>query len=543
MVSENTIHPIFGVDFARMLAGGAALIERELAALNSLNVFPVPDADTGTNMLHTVRRASKEIDGLLGSTRPPVGQVAQLFAEGAFAGARGNSGVILSQILSGFAAPINGAVSLDALGLVSALRKAAEVAYSSVSEPVEGTMLTVIRDVADAVASFAERRNVTVSEVLEEATRAAHESVRRTPELLPVLREHGVVDSGALGVAFFLQGMRDSLGGLGQAAVVVAGDAYWLRPVESGDQKEIAPVAEAAGAPAEKAKNALGVNHKMFGYCTGFLISGPTAPLNEVRTAFSALGNSLVVAQAGESIRVHVHTADPGEALAAGLSLGALHDISIRNMDDQYNEYVLHLPEHGHKRAEARLQESAVLAFAPGEGFAVVFESLGARVCDVSGIKDEELSSTIHAAISDVPARSIIVVPGVTRVAAILSSAKVPERALHLVGADDPSSAMAALLAFTYGATPEQNRQRMSSAAAQVTSICVPDEKTPIAEALEEAVSDLPSSEIATLYYGKDVDPGAANKVARAVSDALGVGSCEVIYGGQRDCPYLVAIE
>lgn len=538
--SSDGEYPVFGVDLANMLSAGAARIERELPTLNQLNVFPVPDADTGTNMLHTVRRASRELDGVIGSTRPSVDRVAALFARGAFSGARGNSGVILSQILNGFAQAIDGIANLDAGTLIAALRRASDVAYESVSQPVEGTMLTVIRDAADAVAALPQQRDITVYSVLSEATRAAHRSVERTPDLLPVLKEHGVVDAGALGVALFLEGMKNWLG----KSCGAPADAEWVPEPDEGAVSERA--SEPASRPAQHPEDSAleEAPGEAFGYCTEFLISATTASVADVQSVFGALGGSLVVAQTGQTIRVHVHTHDPGAALTAGLRLGVLHDISIRNMDDQHNERVRdERGDHGSTRPAAELQPLGVLAFATGGGFAAVFESLGATVFEIAAEGSEDLTPIVRQAVLEVPAHTVILVPGSEDVFRAAATIDPGDRVVHVVGALEPASAMAAVMAFTYGASAEQNVARMEKAASAVTTISVSDGQLPGDAVREAGLGRHPPAELVTLYFGRAVEPRQAEQAAREVAEALGVAGCEAIYGGQDNCAYLVSIE
>jgi len=510
----NTGASVDGIDLSIMLSAGAVSVEREMPTLNQLNVFPVPDADTGTNMLHTVRRASEELEKLHESDERLVGAVASSFARGAFAGARGNSGVILAEILRGFADALDGESMLDGPVLAAAFSRAAEQAYHSVSHPVEGTMLTVIREVARKVSDLDHGDSLTVRAVLDHAVEAALSSVAQTPDLLPILREHGVVDSGALGVAVFLEGMRRGMGDAGPDAGHRFVDSRRL-----------------SSTPQQTDPESLRVQTQ-FGFCTEFLISEVNDAVGEIRNRFEPLGDSLIIAAGDQQIRVHLHTSDPGAALSLAVGLGNVHDISIRNMDDQREE------------ATTEIASIGILAFAPGDGFGSIYESLGAMVRLFDASDPNSIVDVARAAFRSGADSELIVVPNDARIAeAILRMDISDGRTVHVVDAPDPPSGVAALMAYTYGAPTHRNVELMNTAARGVVVVAATG---------EESIEDLLHTtcpqhdrrfELATVYYGLGVAASAAQEAADRVAAAAGVEDCEPVHGGQTDPPYLISLE
>jgi len=508
-----------GIDLSVMFSTGAAAVERELPTLNQLNVFPDPDADTGTNMLHTVRRASKELERLHDSEQRLVGAVASGFARGAFAGARGNSGVILAEILRGFADALEGASILDGPALAAALNRAAEQAYRSVSHPVEGTMLTVIREVAHEVANRKPGDTPSVKAILDQAVEVARSSVARTPDLLPVLREHGVVDSGALGVAVFLEGMRR---GMGDAAPDSGGRL-------TNDSR--APSVPRDDEPASGDPTGLDAPTQ-FGFCTEFVISEVDSPVADIRNRLESLGDSLVIAGGDGQVRVHLHTENPGAVLSLAVQLGHIHDISVRNMDDQ------------HQAATTAAPSTGILTFAPGDGFASVLESLGAMVRSFDASDTDSIAGVARDALHASADSEVIVVPNDPRIAAAVARIDGPRgRTVHIVDAPDPPSGVAALMAFTYGTSIHRNMESMNAAAHAVVVVAF-DGEGPIEGSLQATLGrqDRPF-ELATVYYGLGVEVSAAREAADRVAAAIGVEKCEAVFGGHAEPPYLVALE
>ncbi|MGI5835869.1 MAG: DAK2 domain-containing protein, partial [Chloroflexota bacterium] len=334
-----------GSDFRQMLAMGSTLLEENVELVNSLNVFPVPDGDTGTNMLLTIQSALEEVSKV---SKEDFCAVAQAAAHGSLMGARGNSGVILSQILRGISRSADSLMTLDGQGLAAALKEGANTAYRGIGKPVEGTMLTVARESSDAaVAAAKEERDVGI--ILRKAVEAGRRSLERTPDLLPTLKEAGVVDAGGQGYLLLLEGLM----------MVVTGErtpskASLVRKVPSE------PVPSQAKAD--------------YGYCTEVLIRGRDLPIEEMRERMEGIGTSVIVVGEPDLVHAHVHSHQPGDVLNVASSFGVLEKVKVENMQLQHTAYL-----DVAKQSEAvQVDGVGTVAVAMGSGLARVFRDLGA---------------------------------------------------------------------------------------------------------------------------------------------------------------------
>ncbi|GGN05626.1 kinase [Thermus composti] len=335
--------------------------------LNALNVYPVPDGDTGTNMLHTLQAARRELD-LADTARMP--EVARAIAYGSLLGARGNSGVILSQILKGFAEVLKTREVLDGPALKAALRQGAKTGYQAVMKPVEGTLLTVARAAGEGASGES------LEAVLESALTAAQEALARTPELLPVLKQAGVVDAGGAGYVRFLEGLRGYALGL---------------PLP--EPPKVERYAQTAFATEE------------FGYCTEFLLEGVEAPIEAIREAVAPFGDSLLVVGAEGYVKGHIHTDDPDGLLAAVARFGRMVRTKVEDMREQHTEILAMAGA-----TEVPPPPLGLVAVALGHGVARVFRSLGARV--VAGVKTQNPSvEELLWAIRSVPSPVVLLLP------------------------------------------------------------------------------------------------------------------------------------
>ncbi len=311
---------ITGRDLKEMIAAATTWLEKSAADIDALNVFPVPDGDTGTNMLLTMRSTVEE------AYRAPnnsAAGVAQAMAKGALVGARGNSGVILSQIWSGLAQGLDDKESVNGAELADALGKASEVAYKGLSNPVEGTILTVVREAAVAAKEHVAKGGDDVISVVEAATEAAKESVAKTPTLLPVLMEAGVVDAGGQGLYTILEGSLHYLKG------------------EVEQLKLRRPWMIASSVPlTAKVPQMTAADEVPYGYCTNFVIQGEGLEPDKLRKRLEKRGQSVIVVGDESAVRVHIHTLDPGDIMSFVIPLGTLHEINIRNMDEQYRDFL-----------------------------------------------------------------------------------------------------------------------------------------------------------------------------------------------------------
>lgn len=531
-----------GEGLIRALRYAAAWLERHAAAIDALNVFPVPDGDTGLNMSVTLRAAlaaAEEQDGTLA-------RIAQAAARGALMGARGNSGVILSQLLRGFADALGEAEELTPALLAAGLDEAADAAYRAVLRPVEGTILTVARAAARAAREVAER-GAMLGDVLAAAAQAAEEAVRRTPEQLDVLREAGVVDAGGRGYAVLLDGLLRGLRG---------------EPLATGPRA--APVIQPPlHVPGEET----------YGYCTEFVILGKGLDLAEVREAMARLGQSVLVVGDSRAVRVHLHTRDPGSALSYAVQRGTLTRVTIENMDEQqatFRRQAVGSHVAAPLRAEAALPVVAVVA---GEGFAELYRSLGATclVADRRGTNPSvaELATAIAAA----NGREIIVLPNDPNVApAVEQAARQASRTVAAVPTRDMAQGLAALVAYSPLATAEENARAMRAALDRVrtarvtwaardavvggvalpagTTLALADRQLlahgrDVAAVVLDALAALGASgaELITLYAGRGVAEADARALAERVRARWPQATVEVVSGRQPNDYYLLALE
>ena len=526
-----------------LVLAGAACLEANADAINALNVFPVPDGDTGVNMTLTLRAASEAM-------RPDsasVGEASASLARGALLGARGNSGVIFSQFLKGFAAALAGKDAADGPDLAAAFRAAADAGYQAVGNPVEGTMLTVMRAGADAASSG------TAAETLRSACAAAEAALERTPEQLPVLKEAGVVDAGGQGVVAFLAGM----------AACAAGEEPNLRVA--------AP--QGASAPAVSKEFLEHTEEEMYGYCTQFVVLGEGLDPDALRERVMAAAASTVVIGDDRAVRVHAHAEDPGPLLSLGAAAGALTRIDIVNMDAQHQEF---MSRHGYEAAPPQPRERAAFAVvpvAPSEGVARIFRSLGAPAVVSGGQTMNPNAAEIIAAVEQANADFAVVLPNNKNIVlAAEQAAALSGAPIAVVPSVSVPQGVAAMLAVSPDLDPQANADAMTAALGSVRSGEVTTavrsaviDGAPVEEGQAVALLDgalaaaaaspndalaamldaagVGAGALVTLYYGA----GLAGSAARAAAAALAVrfpgAEIEIYDGGQPHYHYLVSIE
>ncbi|MBI2913585.1 MAG: DAK2 domain-containing protein, partial [Chloroflexi bacterium] len=341
----TTLHTLSGPQLRDLFTAAAGWLERHVEQVNAINVFPVPDGDTGTNMYLTMRSTLEEAQRC---GEEGVGEMLAAMAHGALMGARGNSGVILSQLIRGMARAADGAAAVDAQGLVVGLEEGSSAAYKAVTKPAEGTILTVAREAAQAAREALAGGRPGIAELLETVVGAAKESVARTPTLLPVLAEAGVVDAGGQGLFILLEGMLRYLKGEPLDVFVAAGKERvgqeWLAVTEQLHE----------------------VGESLYGYCTELLVSGSELDPDSVRNRMLELGDSVLVVGDDRMVRVHVHTDDPGAALSHGTSVGSLVQVKVDNIRQQADRF-LELHE-ARQAVEAQPEAISSVAVAAGEG-------------------------------------------------------------------------------------------------------------------------------------------------------------------------------
>ena len=412
------------IEVAHMVAAAHAAVKAQVARINDLNVYPVPDGDTGTNMLLTLASALNETSGKsYGSPQ----EASRACARAALMGARGNSGVILSQMIRGACEVLADRRSLDADAFAAGLEGARERAYASVREPVEGTMLTVIKDAALAASEAAEGGDADLPSVVGTARQAAHDSVRRTPELLDVLREAGVVDAGGLGVAVVLDGVY----------ACVSGQEI---EVPEGGNDDV-PDLEAIHAQGEA-----------WGYCTEFLVDGFGGDVEAFKERVYASGRSVLVVAQDDVVKVHVHTQDPGAVLSYAGSFGRLAGVKVDDMEAQIR---YRGPE---GRPEARL---SVVAASRGEGNRALFEQMGAVVID-GGQGENPSAADLAAAVEETGAQAVVMLPNnknVVPTAAQLS--ELVEAKTYVVPTTNIAAGLAVMVGYDGEGEPDEVVEEM----------------------------------------------------------------------------------
>ncbi len=391
------VYSFDGNDLRLILRGSVELLEQSKEHIDSLNVFPVPDGDTGSNMYQTLTAALNEAEPL---ETDHIGMVAEAAARGALIGARGNSGVILSQILQGFAQTISTKETASAADFAAALDRGSQMAYRAVMNPVEGTILTVVKKSAEGAAS---RRSMDLLRIMAAAFKSAFTALEKTPDLLPELKEAGVVDAGGQGFVTILEGARRALKSASPAAKL--------------------PAAKPAAARANAFATSHTVTHNtiqsvMFAYCTEFILKGRDLPQETIRKNLSPLGDCLMVVGSEELLKIHIHTNHPGLVLENCLKFGTLHDFEIDNMVEQNKK--TGLPNSAQVNGS---KEFGVVSVGAGAGITAIMKSLGADVVVAGGQTLNPSTGELLKAAGEVPAEKIIILPNNKNI--ILSAAQV----------------------------------------------------------------------------------------------------------------------
>ncbi len=543
----KSVDSVSGQDLREMFAAATGWLEKSSADIDALNVFPVPDGDTGTNMLLTMRSTVEE------AYRAPdrsAAAVARAMAKGALMGARGNSGVILSQVWRGLAEGLGNKESFTGADLANILQQAARMAYKGISNPVEGTILTVIKDAAAAAQDAVSKGNSDVVSVMKTAVTAAGESVANTPRLLNVLREAGVVDAGGQGLYTILEG----------ALRYLMGEAEQMRFKKP--QMIVSDVAMSARLP-----QAVGAEEVPFGYCTEFLLKGDDLESDDIRRRLEKRGVSLIVVGDESNVRIHIHTLDPGGVIRLATGLGTMHQVSIRNMDEQHQDYL----EMQKERTPAG--EMAIIAVVSGDGLADVFSSLGATLIVPGGQTMNPSTKELLQAAESVSSDKVIILPNNKNIVPTASQVQsLTSKTIEVVPAETIPQGVAALLAFDFEANLKTNVQIMKKAASTVKSIEVTravrstriggfdiKKKQPIgfldgemvavgetdADVINQILKglDLGKAEVVTIYYGADTEVAEAEQVSAVIKEQHSHLQVEVIKGSQPHYNYIVSIE
>lgn len=533
------------IDSAALLGAfrsGGAWLDAHVAEINALNVFPVPDGDTGTNMTLTMKAAVQEVGDRAYAS---AAELARVLAHGALMGARGNSGVILSQILRGFARSLDARECINAQDLAAALQESCVTAYKGVMQPVEGTILTVVREAAQAARQAAEA-GAGIEQVLEFTVSEAKASVARTPKLLPVLAAAGVVDAGGHGLAIVLEGMWRYFRG---------------ETVESTQSEAHVPMVHAPEGG--------------YNYDTQFIVQGEALNVDDIRRMIASMGDSVLVVGDERAIKVHVHSDHPGEVLEYGLTQGQVSDVIVENMQLQYEAFVAAQRETGLVQAAAAAKplDIGLVAVVSGEGLRRVFESLGVNAIVSGGQTMNPSTQDLLQAVNAIRSDKVIILPNNSNIVLAAEQAKgLAEKQVAVVPTKTVPQGIAALLAFNYQGDLESNVEAMTECCQQVQTIEVTravrsaqmnglsieegqfigllnDDLQTVAQDAPAVVQQLlerigvDKYEIVTVYYGQGVSAHEAEAMVASIRALYPHLEIEVLSGGQPHYHYVISAE
>lgn len=548
----------------KMFLAGAASIEAKKEYINELNVFPVPDGDTGTNMTLTIMSAVKEVNSL---TNPSIEELAKAISGGSLRGARGNSGVILSQLFRGFTKEIKDYKELNVTVITNALQKAVETAYRAVMKPKEGTILTVARGGAEKAAQLVLETDDLVffgSEVIAHMEKV----LEQTPELLPVLKEAGVVDSGGQGLLEILKGAYDAL----------LGKEVTLSSISTKETMS-------TGINVER----VAMEDIKFGYCTEFIIMVEKEYTqnteNEFKSYLESIGDSIVVVSDDDIVKVHVHTNDPGLAIQKALTYGSLTRMKIDNMREEHSEKVIKDAEkastektetkEAKKPADNKPRKKAgFIAVSMGEGLGEIFTGLGVDYLIQGGQTMNPSTEDMLNAIAEVNADTIFILPNNSNIILAAEQAKqlTEDKQIIVIPSRTVPQGITAIINYVYDKSPEENESRMTQEMKKVRSGQVTyairdtsidgkdikqgnimglddktimsvgeDIKTTTMELVQQLVDE--ESELISLYYGEETSEEDAEALAAELMELFPDMDVEVHYGGQPIYYYLLSVE
>ncbi len=537
---------------------GRRWLEQHMQLVNDLNVFPVPDGDTGTNMLLTMNNAYREIAE---DDSPSAAHIADRLAHGAIMGSRGNSGTIMSQIWVGLAEGLRGLDTFDVTSCAGALQKAADRAYQGVQNPVEGTILTIIREVAEE-AALRQAETDDLANLLEHLVRRGWEAVDRTPDLLPVLRDAGVKDSGGTGLVYVLEGM--------------------LR-FTRGESFEVAPSLDDAFEQALSSLHTPDVDLSMladeqYNYDVQFIIKGAGLDVQRIKTDIEAMGDSGVIIGNEMTVKVHIHVDDPSQPIGYGVRLGALDDVVVENMQLQYEALLAKQggpPEAGEiVPRQVSPGEIGVIAVAPGRGLARVLAVLGAAAIIDGGQTNNPSTEEILAAAQELPTETVFILPNNKNIilAAEQAARMSQNQTVRVLPTRTFPQGVAALVAYQADADPEMVFQDMHEAKDEVITcevttatrsveldgVAVRDGQSiglidgQLRHAADDPLTvlftllddlDLDMAELVTIYYGADVSRGQVQEVREQLAARYPELEFEAVYGGQPHYQFILSIE
>ena len=541
------VSSITGQELREMFAAATAWLEKNAPDIDELNVFPVPDGDTGTNMLLTMRSSVEE------AYRAPdhsASAVAQALAKGALLGARGNSGVILSQIFRGMAEDMADKEEITGPDMARALGKAAKTAYKGLSNPTEGTILTVIKDASSAAMKKSAGNGKDLITVMETTVSTAKESVANTPTLLPVLKEAGVVDAGGQGLYTILEGALQYLKG------------------ETEQMQFKKPQVITSSIPLTlRLPEMIAADEVPYGYCTELMLKGEDLDPEKIKTRLTKKGESLIVVGDNNTVRIHIHTLDPGNIVHLATTLGTIHQVSVRNMDEQHRDFV------AAQKERAVATDVATIAVVAGEGLEEVFTSLGVTSIVHGGQTMNPSTKDILQAVEQAPSDKVILLPNNKNIILTAKQVKaLTKKTIEIIPTETIPQGVAALLAFDYDANLETNTNLMKQAIENVKTIeitravrstqigglkirkkqiisLLDNELITVGNNAIEVLMDtlnkisLEENEILTIYYGSDTTLAEAEKAAVTIREKYPKLQVEIIRGSQPHYNYIISVE
>ncbi|MFR8880180.1 MAG: DAK2 domain-containing protein [Clostridium sp.] len=543
----------------KMFLAGAKGLEAKKEYINELNVFPVPDGDTGTNMTMTIMAAAKDVANL---QNPTLNELGKAISSGSLRGARGNSGVIMSQIFRGFVKELKGLDIIDVTALGNGVQHAAETAYKAVMKPKEGTILTVAKAGADKSMDLLVNGDTDdIIKFCDEVAAEMEGALLQTPELLPVLKQAGVVDSGGEGLMTFIRGALDALKGKATDFTVNTGTATRVvnGSVGASEEEDI-----------------------RFGYCTEFIIMlerGEDVVESQLKEYLQKIGDCVVVVADDDIVKVHVHTNDPGLAIQKALTYGSLTSMKIDNMREEHQEKVIRDAQKvaesasAPKKEEPR-KENGFIAVAAGDGLADIFRDLGVDYVIEGGQTMNPSTDDVLSAIEQVNAENIFVLPNNGNIILAANQAKnlTEDKEVYVVPSKNIPQGIAAMISFVSGRSAAENAESMEEEmqlikSGQVTYavrdtnmdgkdikqgdfmgltdktiVSVGSDLQGTAKELIESLLD-EDSELVSLYYGSDATKEQAEQLAEDIENTHEDVEVEVQYGGQPVYSYFISVE
>ena len=543
----------------KMFLAGAKGLEAKKEYINELNVFPVPDGDTGTNMTMTIMAAAKDVANL---QNPTLTELGKAISSGSLRGARGNSGVIMSQIFRGFVKELKGLDIIDVTALGNGVQHAAETAYKAVMKPKEGTILTVAKAGADKSMDLLVNGDTDdIIKFCDEVAAEMEEALLQTPELLPVLKQAGVVDSGGEGLMTFIRGALDALKGKATDFTVNTGTATRVvnGSVGASEEEDI-----------------------RFGYCTEFIIMlerGEDVVESQLKEYLQKIGDCVVVVADDDIVKVHVHTNDPGLAIQKALTYGSLTSMKIDNMREEHQEKVIRDAQKASESARAPKKEeprkeNGFIAVAAGDGLADIFRDLGVDYVIEGGQTMNPSTDDVLSAIEQVNADNIFVLPNNGNIILAANQAKnlTEDKEVYVVPSKNIPQGIAAMISFVSGRSAAENAESMEEEmqlikSGQVTYavrdtnmdgkdikqgdfmgltdktiVSVGSDLQGTAKELIESLLD-EDSELVSLYYGSDATKEQAEQLAEDIESTHEDVEVEVQYGGQPVYSYFISVE